>query len=281
MKFKKLILYVFIVLLIEVATAFIRYRSLKADFCISFVIFFTIVFFLIKKEPKHKKAILLSFLAAIIGLQALVWILDGKFPMVGATNTVGTIIATIAAYIYSNSNLFTRRSILIFCTSICIFYFVRGHMLWIHYLNYGNLTGQMFQKVPENWLGSLASADSNNKRVLERKLVVLDFYNTSCVVCFRKFPLLQKLTDKYKNLNSIGIAAVNIPLERDTIGMAQYLVRSKGYSFPIIVAQKCADSVFKILAFPTTIIIKGGDVIYKGNIEGAEEIVEKQLTIIR
>ena len=112
---------------------------------------------------------------------------------------------------------------------------------------------------------------------LKNKIVIFDFWTTSCGVCFRKFPILQEEFVKYKNTPGIEFYAVNIPLKRDSIGAAKRIISEYPYTFPVLYAK--SDSLaklFKVFAYPTVIIILNGEeIIFRGNIEGIDEIIEK------
>jgi thiol-disulfide isomerase/thioredoxin len=51
---------------------------------------------------------------------------------------------------------------------------------------------------------------------LKGKIVVFDFWSTSCGVCFREFPEYDRVYQKYRNRDDIAMYAVNLPFKRDT-----------------------------------------------------------------
>ena len=154
---------------------------------------------------------------------------------------------------------------------MCLFvYYIYGFNAWIHYIDFGNFNGKVNKKI---------SFDSRKYFNLENrnKLILLDFYNTSCVVCFRKFPVLQDIYTSFEGDTNILIYSIDIPLPRDTPGMAINLIRSKNYTFPVIVDKYRLDSVFQIYTYPTTILLKDNTMILKGDIEKVKEIIKKEL----
>jgi hypothetical protein len=58
------------------------------------------------------------------------------------------------------------------------------------------------------------------------------------------------------------------------------LIRKRNYTFPTLyAADKSVAELLKIEGFPTTLIVHNGTVIYRGDIEGVEDVLndlEKQ-----
>ena len=50
---------------------------------------------------------------------------------------------------------------------------------------------------------------------LKGKVVVFDVWSSSCIICIKKFPDLQKLHDRYRHDSTVKIISLNIPLDRD------------------------------------------------------------------
>jgi thioredoxin-related protein len=73
------------------------------------------------------------------------------------------------------------------------------------------------------------------------------------------------------------ILAVNKPIEEDKPNQAFNDIREKGYSFPVVVI-KDADLAekFGVKGYPTTFVVnQNGQIVYKGDIEGAVKMVEE------
>ena len=277
MVYKKILLCIGLTIIITIGTTFIRYHFIKYDFWISFCAYFGLVFILIDKFPENKKAILLSFLLTIIGLAILGWVIDGQPPSLGLTNIIGTLIACISGFMfYIYKGIRHRLLIISLCVFLCVFYVFYGHKYWLNYLNYGTATGRMAKKTEVNWVYDINDSSGILKKIAQNdNLIVLDFFNTACPVCFAKFPILQKIYNQYKDNSKITIYAINIPLKRDTIGMAVDMVKRKNFTFPVMVGKYKLDSVFDIKSYPTTILLKNNTIIFKGDIEDAYKKVEE------
>jgi len=154
-----------------------------------------------------------------------------------------------------------------------------GYPLWLNKLNFGTFTGSVSFPLPAPIIGVLQNEQPLQKEDLQGKVVVLDFWHTRCGVCFQKFPHLQKLYDKYKSNPLIEVLAVNNPLQTDSTGQAFAMLKQRNYSFPVLVpTDKLLAEAFGVGVYPTTFVIdKAGTVVFKGNIEQAERVVNQLL----
>jgi thiol-disulfide isomerase/thioredoxin len=118
--------------------------------------------------------------------------------------------------------------------------------------------------------------DENNKTINfdKDKIIVLDFWTTSCAICFTKFPDLEKTYLKYKNHPDVMIYSVNVPLRNDKLVETRAILNKLGYTFPKIYAassKQIADSL-KVNSFPHMIILKGGRIRYNGIFESEKKV---------
>ena len=100
------------------------------------------------------------------------------------------------------------------------------------------------------------------------KVVVLDFWTTSCGVCFRDFPEFERVYQKYKQREDIVFFAVNLPLKNDTREtIMKSISKHVNYSFQVLLAGENSDywTQFKIGGVPhLTILDKTGKVVFNG-----------------
>lgn len=168
--------------------------------------------------------------------------------------------------------------IIALCCSIVISMFFWGYDYWLHKLNFGTFTG----KVKEYDLPTKFEVFDENKSLItekdfSNKIVLLDFWHTRCGVCFKKFPQVQAVYDKYKNDLSVMVLAINKPLEEDKPGEAFQVIKEKGYTFPVLIAKdEEFPEQFGVTSYPTTFVInQDGQIVYKGDIEGAVRMVSE------
>lgn len=159
-----------------------------------------------------------------------------------------------------------------------VFMFYQGWDYWIHKSQHGTFTGRITSyKLNQNIKGIDEKNNQISNKTLENKIVLLDFWHTKCGVCFQKFPQLQAFYDKYKDDNSIAIYAVDKPIEEDKEKSAFKVIEEEGYSFPVLLPtdEELPDN-FGVFRFPATFVIdRQGNVVYKGDIEGAVILVEE------
>lgn len=90
------------------------------------------------------------------------------------------------------------------------------------------------------------------------KIVVLDFWNNSCSICYKEFPEFEKLAKHYSSDTSIAFYSVFIPLSGDTSRYIQF-DKSLNYNFGQLTADYSeSDSLlntFKIRFFPSLVIL--------------------------
>ncbi|MCF6169489.1 MAG: TlpA family protein disulfide reductase [Bacteroidales bacterium] len=118
------------------------------------------------------------------------------------------------------------------------------------------------------------SKDTIQLSELEHKIIVLDFWTTSCRVCYKKFPDLDNLYNYFADDERVGIYAVNLILKNQDLKDVRENIYSKRYSFPnLFTSQNQAAEIgkaFNFNAVPTLVIIKNNRILYKGglNISG-------------
>ena len=118
---------------------------------------------------------------------------------------------------------------------------------------------------------------NNNQLVqldtIQNKIIVLDFWTTSCGVCFKQFPDFEKIYLSYKNNPNIAIYSVNIPIKKDTLSKTKNLVKKLAYKFPTLYANSSEISKkFGFNTYPHCVILKNGKVRYNGRLEVATNV---------
>ncbi|GAP72306.1 cytochrome c-type biogenesis protein ResA [Candidatus Symbiothrix dinenymphae] len=103
---------------------------------------------------------------------------------------------------------------------------------------------------------------------LKGKIVVFDFWSTSCGVCFRDFPKFDSIYQKYKNRDDIAIYSVNLPIPRDTEEQILDKIKSLNYSFPMLLASEDIyfyEKQFNFRGVPHLMILdKNGKIVFNG-----------------
>lgn len=119
------------------------------------------------------------------------------------------------------------------------------------------------EEVP-NVIAKDIDGNTINLHQLKGKIVVLNFWFTGCKPCIDEMPELNKLVKKYKNSN---VEFVSITFE--TKAAVEKFLKQTNFDFKHIVNSEELLNVFKIKAFPTTIVVnKDGTMLIKqlGNV---------------
>jgi thiol-disulfide isomerase/thioredoxin len=108
----------------------------------------------------------------------------------------------------------------------------------------------------------------------KNKIIILDFWSTSCSICFTKFPDLESTYLKYKKNPNVIIYTVNVPLRNDNFNRTTKILNKLGYTFPKIYATsaKEVEDSLKINTFPHLLILKNGRIRYNGLFESDKKV---------
>ena len=163
------------------------------------------------------------------------------------------------------------------CCLLAIFMFFQGWDYWLHLTNFGTFTGRV---TASNLPAKFEAFDEEKNFVHENdfaKITLLDFWTTTCGVCFKKFPQLQSVHEKYKGDSSVKILAVNTPLEEDKPNQAFEAIRKREYTFPVVITQdENLAEKFGVKGYPTTFVINPDkQIIFRGDIEGAIKLIDE------
>jgi len=153
-----------------------------------------------------------------------------------------------------------------------------GYNLWLNKYNFGSYMGKVDEKAP-----SFIFTDSKNNTFTNQDFnkytLVLEFWYTGCKYCFNDMPRFQKLFNQYGKNGKVLFYSINMPIREDTLGYAQYLLEKYHFNFPLLFASGDVTNDFKIIGYPTYLILEKNTIIYKGSIKGIENIVKARLEI--
>jgi thiol-disulfide isomerase/thioredoxin len=255
--------------------------DLANDNYVSFLVFLVIVFIHLKIDKgRASKKILADYIISFVVLNVAVRFMEGwANGLVGVPNNLFILLGIISGYILFTGTTAKRFILptLFFALALCQAFIF--HPYWLNYVNFKNFTGKTNEhKGGYDWKFYNSNGDTVSKANYKDKIVLLDFWNTSCGVCFTKFPILEKLYGKYKDNPKVIVQAVNIPIERDTGRMAFNIIEKKNYTFPVLIGLNNADSVFGIESYPTTLVLYNDEIVYRGYIEKSENTVDELLS---
>ena len=84
----------------------------------------------------------------------------------------------------------------------------------------------------------------------EKKMVLLNFFFTTCGPCANEFPYMEEAYQMYKD--DVGIIALDPLDDNSTVGTYQ---NSMGLTFPMAACQPTWSSVFNISGYPTSVVV--------------------------
>lgn len=152
-----------------------------------------------------------------------------------------------------------------------------GQDQWVEYLYFGRYPVK--EGIGDDAIYSTVK-DSIFIRDLEYRYVVLEFWNSSCGVCFEKFPMLQQLYDNYRSRNDVLVAGIFVRFrDNEELEMGKEIMRKEGYTFPVYAVNRNSSLMLHadIRVFPTVLILdRNKTVLFKGNLD---EAVEKMNTL--
>lgn len=247
--------------------------SLAHDNYISFLLFAMIVLlhlYFVRKMTA--KTILYNYLGSFVAMYVIVTTIEGwRRNVLGMPNMLFVVLGMISGYIIYSCWKERSYKKLVIPVAFLGLALVQAFVLqpyWVFFFSYGSFTPNVKESLS-------VSADIKSQLFKDKsKLYLLDFWSTSCGVCFKKFPKVQALYDQYKNNDKIEILAVNIRLPQDTDRMAAQLIANRGYSFPVLVAEETFKNSFGVAYYPTVVMVKGDEIVFRGDIEGAKTYLE-------
>ncbi|WP_088323584.1 TlpA family protein disulfide reductase [Polaribacter tangerinus] len=248
--FKKIVFNGGLVILVYILIVFIA-GTQKIIFPVFMILAFIVSMFMSYKN------VTASFIPLL-----LIWLIHLFLPDSKLNNVIIYIVFTpltfLLGYYLRNKFYFLKILYLIILILVGIYGFSNFWMIIENYNARQKKDAPKMEFISEN--GNQIRLDT-----IQNKIIVLDYWTTSCGVCFQKFPKYEELFMKYKNNPNINLYAVNIPERRDTIGHAKKMIEKYNYQFPVLYSE--TDTVPKLLGFnryPHVIILKDKKVRYNG-----------------
>ncbi|MCU0352621.1 MAG: TlpA family protein disulfide reductase [Cytophagales bacterium] len=154
-----------------------------------------------------------------------------------------------------------------------------GYRWWMNYRIYGTYDGQLAAKTsPDFSFQDAATGQAVTPVKLRGKVVVLDFWNTSCAVCFHKFPVVQERKERWSKHAGVAFYTVNVRLDRDTTGQAVAALQKHNVQVPALLGPGLeeAKNRLAVSAYPAVWILnQQGQLVYHGSIEDIDPVLAK------
>lgn len=256
-----------------ILSGLIRAWEAQYEIYINYVLF--VIYGMLWAKFNRTRWAIIHIPISILLLVATVWVLEGS-QINGLYSVAHHILASMAGfYIYFNSKVYIRLSTLSCSAIICYLSSTRGVELWENYSNYRHFSNSISVPLKSNWEKEILGIDDSS--IALKEIYFLDFFNTHCPPCIATFKSLDSIYLSTLNHPELGLYAVEIPFETDTLNQGKQLVSNKGYKFPVVTAPKGIEQKLGFLGVPTTIVIKNDTIVYVGAFEQGKVLLSQLL----
>lgn len=269
--------------LLEVVLTPIRsYLSFNLSTLIGFFLFLLLTYYLVKKKEVTISTAKILF-TLIIGLLVTnnIHFWEFKETLISLPDALFHLLGIVVGYLFFKIKNYSKWIVLAIASIACAFMYTKGYDLWINKLNFGTFTEQI---IAEKITTEITFTDSTNSTIninhLKGKIVLLDFWNSRCGFCYKKFPVVQDAYNKYKHNPNINFYSVNFFLKDiDKDGDAFQIIKERGHSFPVLICKdKATLKALNITCYPTVLVINPlGELVFRGDIEAADKKIEELL----
>lgn len=219
----------------------------------------TIVISILYIKSKKYEKIFIGFITLILPFSVLILIItlfSKNFKIGWIYILMPSLLYFMTVFLYNKKQNYLLIGLLFIIPFITSIYILPNVVTFS--LNQNEIKGQEFPNIE--------FVNENKKQITinSDKIVLLEFWNSKCGKCIKKFPDLEKLYLKYKKNKNVQIFSVNILLPNDDFEKVSQLV--KDYDFPVLYAVT-QNEIFSKLNFnyvPYCIILKNNKIRYAG-----------------
>ena len=268
-------------ILIELLVSPIRgWISFQSAGIIAFFLYVTYTFWCLTRIQKVSSKLILILVFSGWGIKNLpIRILFWKETLISLPEITMHILGMATGYLLYKNCQKRRIVVLIISIFTCIF-FASYYNKWIHKLNFDTFSGKTEEIIKQPLI--FENIEGNNVSVtdLKKQYVVLDFWSSTCNVCIKEFPNVQKVYDRYKGNSHIKVYSVfcKISSKQETILSGLNILEKHNISLPIL-AISIKDPILKeigVNSFPTIIIFDPtGKIVFRGDIESADKYLSE------
>lgn len=281
-KIKAFCLIALISVLLYIVLSPLRAIDIRLSTAIQSIIYLLFTYFALKKGKKKGYSATLVAIAIFFGVALIdfpIRIPDWELVLISVLPTACSLIGIIIAYLYYQYRLKSVLAIFALIWLYCISY---GQRQIMNYINYGHTSPHVHLSTGIGDAIVYQSVDDSVRlNDLEHKYIVLDFWNSGCGHCYKKFPMFQQLYDKYKLRKDVFIGSVFVKYKKnETFNTGDSILAKKNYTFPTL-ATESKSAFFQesgVRVFPTILILnERRDIIYKGDLDRACDELEEML----
>lgn len=250
------------------------------------ILFFLLTFLLLNKY-KNRLSLNGVFLSVVSGI--LIWELplrsfiftSALFSLPGSLFYLLSVV--VAYWVFRTKRIIFKVGITVLFLALCLWFSYYGYIFWNHKLNYGSFTG----KIELVETSPLVFQNDNNENVYlnnnDCNYLLLDFWTSSCGVCFQAFPEVQRVYEEWKNIDQVQIYSIFCRNEKreEVPASGTEMLRKRGCTFPSL-SMNSKDPFLKkvgVNGFPTVLIFDKDKetIVFRGDILQAEKFLEKKI----
>lgn len=187
------------------------------------------------------------------------------------------------------------KAVVLFTFAFLLNIFMSTHLLssmsgwewWNHYCNTGTFRVVWSSKPlsKDLWKEAVDTCGVSLQEERHGKITLVDFWTEGCGLCWRGFPHLQRLYEKYRNNPNVKICSV-YTLYSGRAGVQDMIakVRKRGYDFPVyaISSESRILDTFGIHGFPRVVLLDQDGNLFmnyspKDGFQQLERYIEKML----
>jgi thiol-disulfide isomerase/thioredoxin len=240
-----------------------QFKLIIGSFCYFLFTFSFLLFYTKINKTSIFTIIVLPPLLVLIFIN----ILNFKGTWSGLPSSFFIFLGCLMGYLSSKKTFIYFFIVLVFLNITWISF---GRIPYENKMQYGSITKKVFFKAP-----SFVLYDTANKTIglNNEKITILDFWNSKCAPCYSLFPIIDSV-NKTMDTSKYEIFSVNIPLMNEKIFDNFKLLDKYNYSFKkSFTANDSILADFDVEVFPTTIVLKDNNVIYRGDFVSAIEFL--------
>jgi thiol-disulfide isomerase/thioredoxin len=274
------IAFVLIFLLTLVTTIFRGWANLLIeDVIISYILYLVLAYAYTKYIHQNTLFAFSALSGSLLFLILISIIVDGQLPTVGLPNMVAALLGILCGVFFATKYLPSIYTALLSIVILCgtIWYVIKGNDYWFDYLNGGTFDGSYTMKTSP--IGKLYNQqDAILVSELQRGIILLDFWNTSCYNCSINFPKVDEWKRRYNS--RIKKYSVNVPLDNQLVNDVYKIYDTTLRKLPLYFSDSAATVYFNITAYPTYVVMENGNILYKGSsLLRVEDIMENILLV--
>lgn len=247
-----------------------------------FIAYFIATVWLMKKYREILPAwiIIMTILIGTSCLELPLRIFHAHNSLISLPDLILRLLAVIVGTGYSYIGNRTGKIALVVCSGFFALwssYF--GFDLWLHKLNFGTFTGKTEQVAEFPVVFQAPSGQNIALTDFKGKYLILDFWNSTCGICFQEFPKVETLYNQIKGRKDAELYSVfcRIAQRDETPQTGADIITEKGYTFPTISLDNRIPGLnaIGITCFPTVVIFNpDGKMIFRGRVDGAKNYME-------